>query len=559
LEQEADLSPVTARILYNRGIRNKEDVLRFMQASPEQMRSPFLFQDMEAAVERIHRAILNKEKILVYGDYDADGLTGTAVLVQFLRAAGAEPLFYVPDRLNEGYGFHAETVPVFSEQGVRLVITVDTGISAVESVRLANQSGMDVIITDHHECPSELPEALAILNPKASACGFPFRDLAGVGVAFYLVVALRKHLRDHGLWDKESQPNLFEYLDLVALGTLADMVPLQEENRIFVKHGMRVITEGKRPGIFVLKEQTRIEGPGAQTRPIVFRVIPRINAPGRLGCAGDALDILLCESLVQARKRAEILERLNLQRKSIENKVYREAMELANRQLKEGDRTTLVLASQGWHKGILGIVASRIAQQVLRPVVLVSFEGEMGKGSVRSVENLEIMDAMISCSSYLEDFGGHRMAAGLSIRKERFEDFQHAFESALAESIAQKERVTAGRTLDLWVEDPSELNERVTMEFQQMAPFGYGNDEPVLGLRNVTFLKKNIVGDKHLKVILGCASSRFDAIGFGLGKRGVMENRHDRWNVAITPRQDTWKGRKQNYLQIIDLQPAQAE
>ena len=550
------MSPLTAKVLYNRGIRSVEEAERFLGASLDHMRSPFLFQDMQKAVERISQAIHDREKVLVYGDYDVDGLTSAAVLIHFLRAAGLNPLYHVPDRLNEGYGFHAENIPAFHQQGVQLIITVDCGVSDADTVRLAGRYGINVIVTDHHECPPNLPPALAVLNPKVPESNFPFRDLAGVGVAFYLVVALRMHLRESGIWRKDTQPNLLQYLDLVALGTLADMVPLQEENRLFVKHGLRMITRADRPGVMVLKEQAGIEGPVNQTRPVVYRIIPRINAPGRMGCAMDALDILLCGSLKQARRIAEVLETRNVQRRSVEDRVYREAFDLARQQLEERDRCALVLWADGWHKGILGIVASRIAREVLRPVVLVSFMGDQGKGSIRSVENVKIMNAVLACNSFLEDFGGHQMAAGISIKRENIEDFGNAFEKAVLECSAMEEGMGDRLVLDLWVEDPKDLDKAVTCEIQRLAPFGNGNEEPVMGMRNMRVLKKDIVGDNHLKMTLGRDAVHFEAIGFGMGQKGILESRHPLWNVAFTPQIDSWRGRERMSLRIIDIQPS---
>ncbi len=556
LSRELNLSPLSSHILYNRGLQSLEDADRFIRSSLQDIRSPFLLHDIDKAVDRILKAILKKEKILIYGDYDVDGLTSIAVLVHFLRYVGQDPLYHVPDRLQEGYGFHADCISSFSQRGVQLIITVDCGITAFDAVDLANQSGIDVIITDHHECVDKLPSALAVLNPKIPHSDFPFRELAGVGVAFYLVMGLRKYMRQKGLWSRLPEPNLRDYLDLVALGTLADMVPLQEENRIFVKYGMEEISTAKRPGLFILKEHVGLEGVISQVRPLLFSIIPRINAPGRMGCADEALEILLCEDSEGAREIAKILEDRNVQRRSIEDEVYQEAQALAQQQISQGDRGALILASEGWHKGILGIVASRLARKFLRPVVLLSFDGEMGKGSVRSIDSLEVLDALRSCKSHLEKFGGHRMAAGLSLKRESLEEFKSAFEGAIKNKMDQDDRAKPVLLVDLWLQDPSALNEDMLSDFEQMAPFGQGNAEPVIGMRDMKILDKRIVGEDHLKLTIGQGDCSFDAIGFQMGRKGVMESRCARWDIVFSPRKEVWKGRSRIRLHLVDMQPS---
>jgi single-stranded-DNA-specific exonuclease len=511
---------------------------------------------MEKAVGRILKALHAGEKVLVYGDYDVDGLTGTAVLLLFLRSLGMDTVYHVPDRLQEGYGFHRELLPTFRDQGVRLIVTVDCGISAVEAVQEANRLGLDVIVTDHHECNNQLPPALAVLNPKVPGNGFPFRDLAGVGVAFYLVIALRTRLRDEGVWQDLQEPNLLEYLDLVTLGTLADMVPLKQENRIFVKFGLREITKGRRPGIHILKQQAGIQGEIRQTRPLIFRIIPRINAPGRLGCSGVSLDILLSEKMDQALEISKVLEGRNRERKTIENQVHRHAREMARKQV-EKERAVLVLAADGWHRGILGIVASRIAREFRRPAALVSFEGSVGKGSIRSIDGLEILDAVRKCNMFLQGYGGHRMAAGFSLKRDDLAGFQEAFEQAIRQRIQQEEEAPFELLLDSWVSDPGGLDDRFWDELERIGPFGYGNEEPVLGMRGVRILKQQIVGGNHLKLLLEFGSFRFSSIGFGMGQEATaLEEGPDFWDVAFTPQQEIWKGRTTATLRIVEIQPA---
>jgi len=556
LSNKLNISDLSARLLYHRGARSVEDATRFLETSLAGIRSPFLFRSMEAAVERIVLAIRRRERVLVYGDYDVDGLTGTAVVVQFLQQTGLDPLVYIPDRLGQGYGFHAECVPKFRDRGVTLVLTVDCGVSASEAVVLANRLGMDVIVTDHHESVDPLPPALAILNPKLPQEDFPFRDLAGVGVAFFLVMALRSRLREIGFWRNKPEPNLRSCLDLVALGTLADMVPLRDENRIFVKFGLEEISAAKRPGVAVLKDQCGLRSEAAECRAVLYRLVPRINAPGRLGSPNEALRILLCEDLEEARRIAAAIEERNQKRKSLEDGVYREAADQARRQMDKSDAPVLVLSGEGWHRGILGIVAARLAEDFDRPVVLVSFDGDEGKGSVRTIENVEILDALESCRDLLDSYGGHRLAAGIAVKRENMEAFRRVFEEALRDRIG-KGRTTRKLELDLWLTEPGQLRDEVVDEFTRLAPFGSGNAEPLVGLEGVSILDRRVVGNNHLLLSLDQAGRRYEAIGFGLGGTVYLEPQNaGRWDVACTPERDDWRGRNQVRLRVVDIRPS---
>ncbi len=520
------------------------------------MRPPALFGDMERAAERLLEAVRKKERVLVYGDYDVDGLTSTAILVHFLRHAGLDPLYHVPDRLQEGYGFHPESVRSFADRGVQLIVTADCGITGFESVQTARERGIDVIITDHHECGAELPPALAVINPKRPGESFPFRELAGVGVAFYLIVALRGRMREEGMWEGAEEPNLRGYLDLVALGTLADMVPLQEENRIFVKHGLQEISSETRPGLSTLKADAGLRGPVKDTRSLVFKVIPRINAPGRMGCALEALDMMLCSGRDEAGRICRVLEERNNERRAIEAAVYLQAREMAEEKLRRRDRNVLALAWEGWHRGILGIVASRLVRDFRKTVVLLSFEGDVGKGSVRSVENFAFLDALVACRHLLVDVGGHQMAAGVTLRKEHLDAFIDAFELEIAEKIGRGEGGAPRLLIDAWLEGPELLTDRAMWEIEKMAPFGNGNREPVLGMRRMRILSKRLVGGAHLKLTLDRDGRTFDAIGFQMGGSGIMESDCTCWDVAFSPRRETWNGRTRLNLRIRDLQPS---
>ncbi len=556
LTKTLGLTSLASRILCGRGIREPEEALRFLSAALREMRPPSLFAGMDRAVERLLEAVERKERVLIHGDYDVDGLTGTAILVHFLRHAGLDPLYHIPDRLREGYGFHPESVRMFAEKGVQLIVTVDCGVTAFDSVEAAKACGIDVIVTDHHECAGRLPAALAVINPKAPGESFPFRDLAGVGVSFYLAAALRGRMREKGMWDKVDEPDLRTYLDLVALGTLADMVPLREENRIFVKHGLQELSLDRRPGLSMLRKEAGLEGPVKDTRPLVYRVIPRINAPGRMGCALEALDVLLCTGEEDAGRISRLLADRNSERRSVEGQVYRQARELAREALRRDDRCVLTLAAEGWHKGILGIVASRLARDFRKTVVLVSFEGETGKGSVRSVGNFGFLDDLLACRHLLVDVGGHQMAAGVTLRRKNLAAFSEAFETQISNRLGDARELRPSLLIDAWLDGPEELSDQAISEMEQMAPFGNGNREPVMGLRGMRVLGKRIVGGDHLKLTLGRDGRSFDAIGFQLGRAGVIESEHRTWDVVFSPRRETWNGQSRLSLHVRDLKPS---
>jgi single-stranded-DNA-specific exonuclease len=335
------------------------------------------------------------------------------------------------------------------------------------------------------------------------------------------------------------------------------MVPLKEENRIFVKYGLEEISAARRPGVSLLKADAGLRGPIDDTRSLVFKVIPRINAPGRLGCALEALDLLLCRGREEASRIAKQLALRNNERRAIEEEVYREARELAREQLRQRDRSVLALASQGWHRGILGIVASRLARDFRRTVVLVSFEGDRGKGSVRSVDNLAFLDELLACRHLLEDVGGHQMAAGISLKQESLADFYDAFEREVEKKVGRADQTHPPLLLDTWLEDPEELTGRTMDDIEQMAPFGHGNPEPVIGMGRMRALNKRRVGGAHLKMTLERDGTRFDAIGFQLGRAEIIESDHPRWDVVCTPRREYWDGRYRLSLRVIDLQPSQ--
>ncbi len=555
LVKELGISSETACVLYHRGIRCPDEAYRFLNVSLADMHSPFLFKQMERAVDRIVDAIHTRETILIYGDYDVDGVTGVAILLTFLRYCGVEPLYYIPHRLREGYGLNAEVVPHFKRQGVTLLITVDCGSSSLEALRVASECGIDVIVTDHHESTGSLPVVEALLNPKRSDSGFPFAHLAGVGVAFYLVMGLRSRLREKGFWQGRKEPNLLRYMDLVALGTIADMVPLQSDNRIIAKFGMDEMSGNSRPGIYALKEASGLLERRVDTKTILFRLGPRINAAGRLGFAEESVELCACEDIAVARELARTLESRNAERKSIEEVVYREAKSLAEQHIQRDNARVLVLASPDWHRGILGIVASRLAQEFFRPTVIISLDETVGKGSARSVGDIHLVEALDACKEWLVGYGGHQGAAGIMIDPEAIDTFRKAFDAAVAKQLGQDRELSPSLHIDVRLQGPHQLTEKMVSDFERLAPFGHGNPEPVVALSDMTVIEKRIVGEHHLKLVVARDGVRFDAMWYGMAHMEPYLREGAAFDLACTPCFDTWGDGQRILLRLIDIQP----
>jgi single-stranded-DNA-specific exonuclease len=506
---------------------------------------------MEKAVGRILRAIRDQEKITIFGDYDVDGTTATALLLLFFEGAGARVDFYLPHRLQEGYGLNIEAVKKIHAQGAKLMVTADCGISSTEEIRWAMENGLDVIVTDHHEVPEVLPPAFAILNPKQKNCPYPFKSLAGVGVAFNLIIALRSGLRQEGFFQPGAVPNLKEYLDLVALGTVSDVVPLVGINRILAKFGLVQLTRSTRPGVLSLKEVSGIGEMAVDTTGINFRLAPRINAAGRLGDAREVVRLLISGDEAEARKIAAHLNDLNSLRQQMEEKILADAKRMIDSPARKLGKKSLVLASVDWHPGVIGIVASRLTEEYHRPTILIALKENFGKGSGRSIDSFPLYQGLKACQPWVEKFGGHEQAVGLVIRQECIPGFAQAFEEVVSRELSAEDFIPrlpldALTTLD-------QLSDSFLSELESLAPFGTGNPEPVLGLEDLTVLGSKLVGKGHLR--LRIKEGRFirEAIGFGMASwhplsRGQMK-------MALSPQVGTFQGRRILQLKIVDLQP----
>jgi single-stranded-DNA-specific exonuclease len=554
LARDLRLHPLAARVLASRGYADTADAERFLAARLADLPDPFTMRGMEAAVTRIVRAIEAGQRIACYGDYDVDGVTSTTLLSGFLRAAGADVVTAIPHRLTEGYGLNGERVKQLAAGEAKLLVTLDCDITSVEEVRAAAALGLDAIVVDHHTVPVELPAAVAILNPHQPGCGYPDKGLAAVGVTFALCMALRRRLREGGRFGgSRAEPNLRESLDLVALGTVADVVPLTGVNRILVRWGLEELARERRPGVAALKRVAGI-APGVPVTAgqIGFRLGPRLNAAGRLDDAARGVRLLSTADAAEARALAEELDAENRSRQEIERRMLEEALEDAAARVRTGARG-LVLWRQGWHAGVVGIVAARVVERFHRPAVLVGLEGGVGKGSGRSVEGFHLYDALAACAAHLVRFGGHRHAAGVTAEAGSLEAFRDAFEAHAAEKLTPDDLVARVR-LEGRVA-AAELDERAALDLERLAPFGAGHPEPVFALAGRPTRVRTVgAGGLHLKLAFGAGAQSLEAIGFHLGDRaGLCQGEVE---AAVTLGFDEWDGARRLQLRVKDLRAA---
>jgi len=545
LAKSLQISPVTAQILVNRGIENETEANLFLNCTLFDLPSPYLMKGMDKAIERIKKALENKERIAIYGDYDVDGVTSTALLYTFLKGLNANVTYYNPDRLKEGYGINMGAVRKLAEEGVSLIISGDCGITAVKEVGQAKELGVDFIVTDHHKPPEELPQAVSVLNPKLSDCKYPGKEIVGVGVIFNLVIALRRALRDEGFF-KNGEPNLGDYLDLVALGTVADCAPLLDVNRILVKEGIKRMQSPKRLGVQALKETSSIKGE-VTSYDLGFKLGPRINASGRMSTADNAVKLFISDNLEQARELAKGLNKENINRQGTETEIIAEAISLLESNPGLIGSNSIVLASRNWHPGIIGIVASRIVERYEKPTMLIAIgEDGVGKGSGRSLDGINIYAALSECRELFLQFGGHELAAGLSIKEENVEKFRGMFDKALESSEEQYEKKIR---VDCSVELDSVTDSLIT-EFELLAPFGIGNPEPLLLSEKVEVISQRIFKDKHLGFKVRKGTKLFDAIWFNKKELSTLPDKVD---MVFIPEFNQWNGNKEIRLRVRDV------
>jgi single-stranded-DNA-specific exonuclease len=549
--KELNILPLTAQVLINRGVRDLGRASVFMRPDIRNMCDPFLMKGMDVATSRIIRAIDSREKIAVYGDYDVDGTTATALLKLFFAELGVDVLTRIPERLSEGYGLSAGALGELADAGVKLVITTDCGVSNRDEVIFAATRGVDMIITDHHEPPEPLPPAVAILNPRQGDCPFPFKGLAGVGVAFYLATALRQRLRERGAFaGNRKEPNLKRYLDLVTIGTVADMVPLVDDNRLLVKYGMEELRNTARPGIKALKAVAGVRSERLNTETISFQLAPRINAAGRVGKASVALELLTTDDEVRARYLALKLDDENSLRQSIEADIYCQALAMIGED--GGPDRGIVLHGDNWHPGVVGIVASRLSNRFSKPAIMIALDGKVGRGSARGIKNFDMLDGISRCSDLLIKFGGHIAAAGFTISAENIHAFKDKFIKHMNSTLSDADLVPEVE-LDAVV-SLDDVDFRLATEMERLSPFGISNREPLLGAFDACVLHTNVVGTKHLKLLVRHKGDPLKAIAFGLADRHPL--RGNLFDIAFRPYIDEWGGDKNVGLKVKDFKEA---
>ena len=570
------INPIVAKLLYNRGYTTVETAKAFMYMESEMLVDPFLMKDIVNAIDGIWAAIEKGHKITVYGDYDVDGVTSVCTLYLYLKALGADVDYYIPNRAGEGYGVSPAAIDAIKENGTKLIITVDTGTTAVEEVEYAKSLGIDFIITDHHECRSDLPEALAVINPHRPDCEYPFKELAGVGVVFKLICAYEERIL--GRKRKDAAIEIFSrFADLVAIGTIADVMPIKEENRIIVKYGLSMIEKTDRIGLSALIEAASARNDAQRSVQrkkkakitsgyIGYTLAPRINAAGRIKTASLAVELFLSNDRARAMEIAEELCRTNKERQAEENKIMQEAYAKIEKYDIEKN-PVIVLDADNWHHGVIGIVASRITEKYTRPAILVSFEGnegdtpspdDVGKGSGRSIKGMNLVDALCHCSDHLVKFGGHELAAGLSVTRSELDTFRRLINEYAVSNLSEADMV---QTVEAdCVLNFSDVNLALAKGIQLLEPYGVSNPIPGFVLRGVTV--NDITGiseGKHSRISLGngkyCISGMYfsnspDSLGIFVG---------DKVDVLFNLDVNEWGGRESTQLIIRDLKPSQLQ
>lgn len=580
LTELPSLTPITAQILANRGVKTGQAAQDFLSTSLESLHSPFLLQDMDKAVAKVEKALALKEKILIYGDYDVDGITSTAVLLNTLDALGGLVEYYLPHRLEEGYGLNKVALDKAHQRGIKLVITVDCGISGQDEIEYAKNIGLEVIITDHHHPGEILPPALAVINPKKEGCLYPFKDLAGVGVAYKLAEAL---ISQSSLVQKEEL--LSSLRELVAIGTIADIVPLIYENRVLVKRGLEALHNTKRLGIQALQGIGGMESKDFNPYVIGFLIGPRLNALGRL-CSKDlpanllhklekartfsaveahntvclGVELLTTSSWEEAKEIADFLETENKKRQGLEGEIFQAAVQLLEEQWDPEREKVIVLGHEDWHLGVIGIVASRLVERYYRPVILLNFKDQLAKGSARSIKGFHIFHAFQECHDLLEKYGGHELAAGLTLTQENLPAFRKRI-NLLAEECLDEDSLLPALQVDVDGVNLDQLSFDLLQQLETLAPYGCENPQPLLACRNAKLLEFRSVGsnNNHLKLKAATGRASFDGIAFGLGGYAPELSPSKTYDLLFCLEKNEWRGRVSLQLKVQDLQLSKAD
>ncbi len=556
LAAELSLSPLLCQILINRGITDAEMARKFLAPSLHDLHDPYLLSGMEVSVRRIVGAIQMNEQIAVYGDYDVDGVTGTALLSTFFFSLGLNVASYIPDRRGEGYGLNSEAIRQLAGQGTRLLITVDCGSTAVEEVALAGQLGVDTIITDHHQPPDALPDALAVVNPHQQSCGYPNKHLCGVGLVFKLLTALRAHMRQAGVLP-ERLPNLKRHLDLVALGTIADVTPIRGENRVIVQHGLEELSRTLKPGLQALRQVSGRQGKSASVGEVGFQLAPRLNASGRLGSAEQSLKLLMARDRAEAETLAAGLDEVNRARRTLQADIERAVHDRIDRQYGGAPPAAIVLGDADWHLGVVGIVAARIAETYHRPTFLLQIDGATARGSGRSIPTFDLYDGLQHCAEWLEQFGGHRYAAGLTVAVDNIAALQEAFVRYADDRLGPEDLQPVLRLES--VVALADIDRAMVDQLASLEPHGPGNPMPVLAACGVSVtspIRRLGQDGQHARFSVEQDGRSLEVIAFRIAER-VTEaaDKGSMLDIAFVPVINTWRDQSTLELQLRDLRP----
>ena len=537
------ISPLTAIILYNRNIRDDETIESFLTRNLGVMHDPFLMKDMHKAAERIKAAKRNNEKITIYGDYDVDGITSIAILYKYLAENHIDVDYYVPDRMQEGYGVNRDALDKIKANGSNLIITVDTGITAVEECQYAKTIGLDVIITDHHECKERIPDAYAAIDPKRKDCSYPFKNLAGVGVVFKLIQALSVGVPLNKLMDK--------YADLMCLGTVADISPLIDENRVIVTEGLKRYRHTKNIGLKALIDVST-KGKEITTSTIGYTIAPRINASGRLGCASTSVELFLTDDEEKAKELADSLCHENQLRQQTEQKMFKEALEYLEEHPEVKEDKIIIIPHENWHHGIVGIVSSKITEKFYKPSILFAIDGDEAKGSGRSVTGFNLFGALEYSSGLLEKFGGHELAAGLTIKTDNIEAFREKI-NEFAKDHMDDEILTPTISLDAAIK-VNYITLDTVHDINKLQPFGVNNPTPTFAVRNIKIHRISVMSEgRHLRMTLFKDGKYLDSVGFGMGEFYSYLNEGDYIDVAFALDINDYKGSQNVQLILRDI------
>jgi len=549
LALEAGSTPLQAQLLINRGISDPSEAKSFLHPRLDQMADPMLLKDMDHALDLILGIIENGKEITIYGDYDADGLTATALLNNFLKDIGVPASFHIPDRIKDGYGLNKEALEKIAGSGTSLLITVDCGTSSSDQIDFAKRLGMEVVVTDHHRVPPGHETNWPFVNPNRPDCTFPFKGLSGVGLAFFLAVALRSALRERGWFEDRHEPDLREYLDLVALGTVADRAPLLNQNRILVNTGIKRMSGSRWPGIKAIVAVSALATRELSADDLAFRLAPRLNAPGRMGNPGIAMGMLTAETPNLAGELALKINKEN----NLRQDVQKEILEQIENMLETMDGLqalrTLVIAGQDWHKGVLGIVASRLVDKYHRTALVLSIQDGIATGSGRSIKGFDLYHALGRIGHVFERFGGHAHAAGFALKANKLEILKTGLEEIARETMEEKDMVPV---VDVDAEIPLDrITYEMISEIKALSPFGEGNPEPVFLARSLEVLGSGIVGKRHLKLRVRQEKMSFEAIGFGLSYKHPLKGKT--MDMIFKPGLNRWQGHETIQLKIVDL------